>query len=143
MRADRLDEFRISFESAVADSLPGGSPGPALYLDGRLAAREIDIELAESISRLEPFGEANEEPVWITSGIRLTDCRRVGDGKHLSCSLDMGSRRLGAVGFGMGDRQVPQGDLEAAYCLRVESYRGSRDLRLHLKDFRPVRTPAP
>lgn len=138
-RMDVIDELAARFDKAAA-GFSESFTGPVVYLDGRLAGEDLTPGLARSIRLLEPFGEANEEPVWITSGIRMLQPRRMGDGKHFSCQARTGDRSVRAVAFGMGavlpDAEI---DYELAYSLRLDTYRGGEDIVIHIKDMRPVR----
>lgn len=134
-----FDDIALRLRIEVEKLLPGGPPGPVLFLDGRLESDEIGIGTADDISLLEPFGEGNEEPVWITGPVVPLEWRTTAGGKHAQAVLQAGSCRLRAIGFGLGDRRPPEGPIEIAYCLRSEEWRGVRSLRIHLRDFRTSR----
>ena len=139
-RASDLEELRARFNAEVGARLPVGPDAGAVLLDGRLSEDDLTMDLARELSRMEPFGEGNEEPVWITGDARPVEWSRVGGGRHLSCSFSIGGRKLRAIGFGMGGLERPvQGSLDLAYCLRIDEFRGRRELRLHLQDVRPSR----
>lgn len=132
-----FDEIALRLRMEVERMLPGGPPGPVLFVDGRLESGDICLGTADDISLMEPFGEGNEEPVWITGPVVPLDWRTTSDGRHVQALLDAGGSRLRAIGFGLGNRRPPAGPVEIAYCLRSEEWRGSRSLKLHLRDFRP------
>lgn len=134
---ENCDEIASRLRIEVEKMLPEGPPGPVLFLDGRLEAGEIGFGTADDISLLEPFGEGNEEPVWITGPVIPLEWRTTSDGRHAQAVLEAGGCRLRAIGFGLGNRRPPEGPIEIAYCLRSEEWRGSRSLKLHLRDFRP------
>ena len=50
----------------------------------------------------------------------------------------MGGKQREAIGFGMGDREVPDGPLDIAFNLILNRYNGQEYLQLHLQDFRPA-----
>ena len=138
--ASDLDALRARFNDEVRARLPGGPAAGSVLLDGRLSEDDLTMDLARDLSRMEPFGEGNEEPVWITGGALPVEWSRVGGGRHLSCSFRIGGRKLGAIGFGMGGLSRPApGPLDLAYRLRIDEFRGRRELRLHLQDVRPSR----
>ena len=61
---------------------------------------DLTIELAEWITRLEPFGEGNPEPVFGMKNAVLRDIRPLGaEGRHLALTVN-GMR---AVWWGRGD----------------------------------------
>ena len=87
---------------------------------------------------MEPFGEANREPVLITYGAVPIDVRTVGvDGKHLKISFDADGRRIESIGFGLGNRELGSGPVDIIYQLRTEVWRGKTRHQLGLRDIRP------
>jgi single-stranded-DNA-specific exonuclease len=139
-RAERTDDLAERFAAEVSSRMDAVPDRDAVMLDGRLEPDEITPGLVEALSAFEPFGEGNEEPVWITTGATLSDWGTVGGGRHARCSFDLAGRRLSAIGFGMGAHQLPPaGPLDIAYCLRMDEFRGRRELKLHLRDVRPAR----
>jgi hypothetical protein len=53
-------------------------------------------------------------------------------------TVGLGNQQCEAIGFGMGDRVVPDGALDLAFVLRENTYMGRTNLQLHLQDFRPA-----
>ena len=47
-----------------------------------------------------------------------------------------------AIGFGMGDREVPSGPLDIAFNLLLNRFNGREYLQLHLQDFRAAQPAA-
>jgi len=139
-RASDLEVVAGRFEDEVAVYAPVPA-GHVLYLDGRLGEEDLTPGLARSLLDLEPFGEGNEEPVWITSGAALDGFRRMGGGRHMSCTATIGASSVRAVGFGMGglvDDHAP-GRYDLAFSLRLDTWRGPDSIALHLRDLRPSR----
>ena len=52
----------------------------------------------------------------------------------------MGGKQREAIGFGMGEREVPDGPLDIAFNLILNRYNGQEYLQLHLQDFRPAQS---
>jgi len=140
-RFDSFGSLKDRFCGEVAARSGDREQAGAILLDGRLRRSDLTQDLVEAISRMEPFGEGNEEPVWITGNSHLLDWSRVGGGEHLSCRFSIDGGRFQAIGFGMGRMERPaHGPLDLAYCLRLDTFRGRRELRLHLRDIRPARS---
>ena len=73
--------------------------GPKILIDGELAAHEINLDLLDQIKNLEPFGREFEAPVFKIRA-RINKPKRVGDGTHLQCQLDLDGRKFSAIYFG-------------------------------------------
>jgi len=73
--------------------------GPKILIDGELAAHEINLDLLDQIKNLEPFGREFEAPVFKIKA-RILNPKRVGDGTHLQCQLDLEGQRFSGIYFG-------------------------------------------
>ena len=95
-----MDLFRDAFVAACM-SQRGESAAPAQErVDAEVSAEDLTIELAQWISRLEPFGEGNPEPVFAIRNAVIRDVRQLGqEGRHLALVAD----GLRAVWWGRGD----------------------------------------
>ncbi len=72
---------------------------PFLEIDAVLHPSAVTLPFASSITSLSPFGQGNEEPVFLFRGLTLVDPRVVGaDGAHLQCTIG-GTK---AIGFRLG-----------------------------------------
>ncbi|NLB65614.1 MAG: single-stranded-DNA-specific exonuclease RecJ [Lentisphaerae bacterium] len=134
----RIDEFRERFNEVCAVTLSQADRRQKLQIDAWIAPEDIGDPLYHDQNRLHPFGHSNPRPIW---GIRnvtpLFPARLSGD-KHLKIIFELGGIRREAIGFGMGDRQVPEGPLDIAFNLILNRYRDREYLQLHLQDFRPA-----
>jgi len=124
---------RESGETIVAET-----DAPELWIE----TQDISLELAEAVERLEPFGEANEEPIFGIHNVCFTDVRPMGvDGKHLSVTIASSSRAsrgcLRAVWWGHGDladslRAAGSAPHNVIFSLIVSDY-GERHAELRLR----------
>jgi len=131
---DLLDEIR---KHAAWGAL--GAPAvPTLHADAEVRLEDLTVSTWNFVSAMEPFGEANREPVLITYGAIPLDVRTVGvDGKHLKISFDADGRRIESIGFGLGNRELGSGAVDIIYQLRSEVWRGKTRHQLGLRDIRP------
>ena len=95
-----IDMFRDAFVEACK-SQRGESAAPAQErIAAEVTAEDLTIELAQWVSRLEPFGEGNPEPVFAIRNAVIRDVRQLGqEGRHLALVAD----GLRAVWWGRGD----------------------------------------
>ena len=99
VRAGKMDEFRKAL-CEYCRGLPKVSAKDSV--DVKVELEDITLELAEQISKLEPFGEGNREPVLAFEGVYLSEVRTLGqDGKHLQFGFSGSSLR--AIWWGHGD----------------------------------------
>ena len=91
---DRFAEVCAGLSAEVGDEERGDG------VDAWVSPDDLTIELAEWITRLEPFGEGNPEPVFGMKSAVLRDIRPLGaEGRHLALTVN-GMR---SVWWGRGD----------------------------------------
>ncbi len=133
--ADRIDDFRKSFNNFLADSLSGEDLIPRLYLDSILDTEDIDLELYRKLEILQPFGVGNPKPKFCINNIRLNRSYSVGrDGKHLKFNLKNGPGGIG-FGFGQSKGNLDQKDLDLAFTLSLNEWNGTREVQIRLEDY--------
>jgi single-stranded-DNA-specific exonuclease len=144
VRRDALDRFRDTFDRAVREQIESGLAEPALELDGEVDASDMDLELAEEIDLLEPFGAGNPRPVFAVRGVELGgDVRPLGaEGKHLAFKVKSGRRSFRAVAFNFGERRAELARLawkrvDVAFEFARSKYSGPAGFELHVRDLRP------
>ena len=102
---------------------------------------DVTLDLAEAVTRLEPFGEANPEPVFGIRRALFTEVRSLSQGKHLSFAIASSSHAsrgsLRGVWWGHGDevarlKAAPTTPHDIVFSLVVSDY-GERHAELHLR----------
>jgi single-stranded-DNA-specific exonuclease len=134
---DQIAAFHDAFDAAIARG--GAASGPPLLLDATLPLSAVDERLAEELERLEPCGVGNPEPC-LVSGPLLVERTRVVGGDHLQVTFRDGVTRRDGIAFRFGARDPGAGArVEAAYVPEIDVFRGTRRLRLRVRDLRPER----
>jgi single-stranded-DNA-specific exonuclease len=113
---------------------------PKLHLDTELTLGRELYELYEALETLQPFGEGNPQPLFVTRGVRVKNPQAIGnEGSHLKFAAHDGRAWWDAVAFRRGDkvdRLPPRVDL--AYHLDMNEWNGNRRLQLIVRDWRPA-----
>lgn len=132
-----VDEFRrmvcdycsrVFADKGQADTANGGP-------DVWISISDVTLALADEIALLEPFGEANEEPVFGIKDVIFSDVRPLGsDGRHLMLSLQ--GSRLKGIFWNRGDlveklRLSSSAPHDIHFCLNVSDY-GERHVELRV-----------
>lgn len=132
----QLDALRARLGEAARAHLGGREPEVSLSVDAEVALDEIDEPFAGELSRLEPFGVGNPEPLLAARGLILEQTRVVGQGQeHLQVTLRGGAARLGGIGFGFAARAPEPGSrVRAAFFPELDVFRGETRVRVRLRD---------
>ncbi len=138
-----VDGFREAMCAyAAARREAGAAAADADAPEAWIETQDVTLELAEAVGRMEPFGEANEEPVFGIRGVCFTKAEPMGaDGKHLSVTIASSSRAsrggLRAVWWGHGEmaeelRKAGSAPHDVVFSLFVSDYK-ERHAELRLR----------
>ena len=140
--ADRYDDFVRAFDAEVRQHLTQDDLQGVLLSDGQLSSGELSLELAEEIRYAGPWGQAFPEPLF--DGIfEIEDARIVAE-KHLKMLLRKPEQNtdqlFDAIAFFTTNEDWPEGvtQIEIAYQLEVNEFRGNRNPQLLIKHLQPV-----
>lgn len=113
---------------------------PSINIDCPLTEQAITLENAKMLSKLEPFGMANEKPIFALAKAQIINISSVGaDNKHLRMRITKNNYTLNCIGFGMGEfvSMLNNGDfVNLAFQMEVNSYQGNETVQLLLKDIK-------
>ena len=110
---------------------------PEIQIDAKISISNINKEMVESLSELEPFGEGNKMPVFAFKNLKIDSIRALTEGKHLKLTLKEGNTIVNAIGFNMGNlaEDYRIGDkIDVAGTLEINSFNGVESIQINLKD---------
>ena len=139
IRRARLEAFREAFERHAQEVLSDELLVARERVDAIASGRELGLELAEELERLEPCGIGNPRPRLLVPGARLRDLRPMGEGRHLRFSVGSGGISARAVAFGCDGRLgvEPEEPVDATFRLERNFWKGAVEPRLVLGHARP------
>lgn len=137
----RLEQALLEMATTELDGL---DLRPQLDIDAEVILPSLSGETLLSMQQLAPFGQGNPNPIFLSRGVRVADCRTMGsNGKHLRLKLEQGGTVWDGVAFGWGSyRAEVSSPLDIVYNLEVNRWRGEERLRLNLLDFAPANQAA-
>ena len=136
VRNENLPELRTRLEAIATEKLQALDLAPMLRIDGELDLAELDYAVCARLTELEPHGEANPQPVFVTHGVRIVrdSVRLVGrEGQHLKLRVSApgSGTEWEAIGFGMGAlADGLTGQVDLAYSIEINDYSGCPQLVL-------------
>jgi len=136
LRAEKVAAFSAAFEAEAARLLSETDLVPRLEIDAEVLPGDVTRELALELTRLEPFGAGNPEPVLLMRGMTVAQRRVVGDG-HLRLRLTRDGCTFAAIAFRMATRETT-GLVDVAFFPELNEWNGSSSLQLRVKDLRPT-----
>ena len=107
-----------------------------IVVDAEVPLAKLNGEVLRWLNRLQPFGEGNPTPVFLSRGVEVLQVHSMGnDGRHLRLVVRDERVTWNAVAFNMGDRASRVSQLsDLVYSLGTNSWRGRRMLTLRVLD---------
>lgn len=141
LEAERFEEFQQRFAELVNDWLDPAMLQGEIWSDGALAPQEMTLEVAEMLRDAGPWGQMFPEPLF-DGRFRILQQRLVGE-RHLKLMLEPtgGGPLLDGIAFNIDTTRWPdQGvrEVELAYKLDVNEFRGNRNVQLIIDYLWPV-----
>lgn len=140
--AENMEKFYEKLSGLIEKELEGKDVSPSIEIDLEISAQDADWNLVEGIKRLQPFGEGNEEPVFLMKNLIIEDMKVVGNGsKHLKLSLRSETipKIFESIGFGLGDnlQNLEKGQaVDIVFNLQEDEWNGNKKMQLNLVDIR-------
>lgn len=142
MSADlsRLPALSSALEAHLVSNYPDETFLPSCRYEVEADLAALTPALIGQLQLLEPYGEANGQPVFLTRDVELKNIRRMGvDGAHLKAVAMKNGIGCDLVAFGQGTKArrlelMPRADL--LYHPDVNEYNGETRLQLRLAGLR-------
>jgi single-stranded-DNA-specific exonuclease len=141
LQKENLTKFRKGLGKAIEEQLGGiVREEPTLDIDAWLELDQINLELANSIEMLAPFGAGNPKLTLATKGVKMKSVSTIGKGKeHIRLTIEDESGNSQTVLWwgGAGEGLPEDGSkFDIAYSLRASTFRGENQVTLQFGEFR-------
>jgi single-stranded-DNA-specific exonuclease len=143
LEAGKLADFRKGLARAIEKQLGNVvREESTLQIDSWLRLGEINLELAESLEALAPFGAGNPSLILATPKVSLRSVTTIGKNKeHLRLNVEDENGNIQSVLWwgGAGGELPEEGSkFDIAYSLRASTFRGDKQITLQFEEFRTV-----
>ena len=148
LEAWKLPEFRKGLGRAIEAQLGRiVRQEPTLQIDAWLKLDEIDLEFAESLEALAPFGAGNPSLTFATQKVSLRSVATIGKNReHLRLTVEDENGNIQSILWwgGAGNALPEEGSkFDIAYSLRASTFRGDRQVSLQFEEFKIVEEVPP
>lgn len=145
LRNENLETFATRMRVFAAETLGDQELVPTIEIDAEIDLADVDWALYDTLALLEPTGQGNPAPVFLSRNVTVLHHRAVGqDSSHLQLRLadaNGGSptRPIQAIAFRQGDwAQIMPETIDIVYTVDVNEWNGQRNLQLVVKDIQPA-----
>ena len=134
---ENLDALRARLREVASEKLAGLELQPSIKIDVAMPLGDIEARLVKFLQLLEPVGQGNPRPVFLSKRLTPFGARTMGaDEAHLRLSLRDGGAVWNAVAFRMGHRIGElRGPIDAVYHIKTDYWQGRERQELELIDF--------
>ena len=144
---DNLNSFRRGLGKAIEKQLGElVREEPTLQIDAWLGLEQLNLELADALETLAPFGAGNPTLTLATRGVKLKSVSTLGKTKeHLRLKVEdeAGNSQSLLWWSGAGEDLPEMGStFDIAYSLRASTFRGQKQVTLQFEEFRVVEEQA-
>ena len=139
MDSDKVDAFRKKINEFAKNNFEL-MPVFTQKLDRVMDPAELTVDNIASLKLLEPFGAANEMPVFAFRKVIVDGIYPIGGGKHLRIKFKKAGLSFYAVYFGMTEEEFPYniGDIvDAAATCELNEFNGETRVSVKIRDIRP------
>lgn len=138
---NKIEELEERFDTVVKSYLNDEDFIPEINIDAYVDAEDININLIEAISMLEPFGSGNKEPIFAMNKVRKTNQETfVGkESSHLKCIFEKDNIYFESIGYNMKDckEEVSDGEyFDIIFTVSLNRYKGNDSIQLLVKDIK-------
>ena len=136
IKEDQLDSFRAQFSEYVLTNSSVEQRQPTLMYDAEISFDQLSLEFLASYDLLQPFGNSNPQPVFISRGVGLSRSPLHMKNNHLRFMLRQGYHEQDAVFFGGGEYPLPDPPWDIAFTIDRNTFRGRTTLQLIIQSVR-------
>ena len=131
-----FEQVKSSINKTIKEMLNGQELKPFIDVDMEIFPTDINVELVEEISQMEPFGASNPSPIFAMKNLKIKEKRLMGENKdHLRLIVQSGTCEFTCVRWQMGDISLVPGDMiDIAFHPQINEYNGNISVQLIIDD---------
>jgi single-stranded-DNA-specific exonuclease len=134
--ADKFNSELVKLAEKTSDS----DLESQLIIDLLISGSSVNVELAEALLSLEPYGFGHTMPVFMLADVEIINCRSFGkSSEHINWQFRQDANIITAVQFGVGKDNIEfqVGDrVDVAANISIDEWNGRRQVRLMVKAMR-------
>ena len=136
-----LENFKNALNKEIKDNISLEDIIPSIKIDIEIDLSDVSIELFLNLSKMEPFGQKNGKPKFLSRNVTLGTCNEIGEtGKHLKLKFsDKNKKTHEAIGFSFGHlcKDFSSGEkLDIVYEIDLNEWRGCTNIQLKIVDIK-------
>lgn len=103
VKKTKLTEFVEAMTAYAETKLAQKKNESVVKIDCELGAEDVNEDLMKFLEQMEPFGHANEQPIFLIKDVSVAFAKKVGkEQKHLSFRASVDDKKVQAIAYGFG-----------------------------------------
>ena len=136
LKEENFNAFKTKLEEITSETIDKEAV-PSIKVDAIIEPKSINMDIFASMKLLEPYGESNSSPLFVSKNLKVESVRLLSNDKHIKLTLRDGNILLSAIGFNLGDKVVRLGDkIDLVYALEINKYNNTETIQLNVKDIK-------
>jgi single-stranded-DNA-specific exonuclease len=137
LHVDKLREFRAGLSRTIETHYKEIPTEKQLHIDTSLPFSNLNLNLVKEIESLAPFGNGNPPPVLVSHNLSVESSVELGKDKlHRKLILqDKNGETREALWWNSSEQPQPKEQFDLAYYLRLNEYKGQRQVVLEWIDW--------
>ncbi len=136
MRRENLAEFIVTFTATCEAALTADMLERRLQLDHELTLEELNWDLLRWHELLQPFGNANPQPLFFARAVEPAAAPQVVKKKHLALRLKQHGRFQRAIFFNGAEFALPEPPWDVAFRICGDEYQGQIRVQMQIEAIR-------
>ena len=137
---ENIPAFRAKMAQLAAQYTAEHQITSTLRVDADLADAELlTLENVDDLTRLEPFGTGNPQPVFSLTGATVNAITPVGKGRHTRLKVSQGDKHFDAILFSCPPEETgltAGGRADLAFHAQINVFRSNRSVQLTIVDWK-------
>jgi len=137
----KVAQFRVALNEVGREFLTPEHLVPEVTIDATLLLKDITPAFFNEVQKLEPFGQLNRKPVFVSRQVQVQNFRTLGkQNLHVKFKAVQGPVSLEVIGFNLGpalDPALLDEPMDLVYELHLNDWNGRQKIELKLLDIRP------
>ncbi len=139
LKVEELGRFESLMNEHIKKTIVDTDFTPTIHIDADVNFKDINSKLLTELTKLEPYGYGNPEPILGAKGLMMLSPRIVGK-NHLKLKLGYNGYIIDAIGFDLGGylQELSMHErFDAIFTPTINTWNGVKSVQLNVKAFRP------
>ncbi|KRQ87521.1 Single-stranded-DNA-specific exonuclease RecJ [Caloramator mitchellensis] len=136
---EKLDEFRKRL-NALAKKIDSSYFVDCIDADLEVDVNDLNIQTAETVNLLEPFGMGNPQPLFVLKDAEVVSKRLIGNDRFIKFVIEKDGQKFDCIDFNNKYDMInkPWEAVDLLFNMNINEWNSNRSLQLIIKDIKPT-----